>query len=456
MKTAPDMVRVLQALARLVGYPSRPIGRCVVLDGMVLNGVVLGCWFVGTWLAMLVLAAQGLAAAPWPEFRGPTGDGVSTDRNLTVEWSESRGVAWKTAIPGKAWSSPVIWDDLVWLSNATEDGTRLSAVAVARDSGRIVHDITVFEINAPQFCHPFNSYASCTPVIERDRLYVHYGSAGTACIDTASGTLLWARQDLPCDHFRGPGSSPILHGDRLIVAFDGFDMQYVVALDKETGKTVWRQDRNIDYGTNDGDAKKAYPTAAVITSGGHEQVVIPSAGATIAYEPTTGAEIWRVRHGGMNASARPLFAHGLVYINTAAGGMKFLAVRPDGMGDVTGSQIAWKSSQGTGSRSSQLLLGDRLFLVGDAGTASVLDALTGKSLWQKRLGGEFSASPILADGRIYVSNQGGDTFVLSATAPYPILATNTLDTGCMASPAVFDGALFLRTTTHLYCLGNRP
>ena len=420
------------------------------------RALAAGCCVAVAWLAIPAPANHAVAATPWPEFRGGTGDGVSQEHNLPVEWSEARGVAWKTAIPGKAWSSPVIWDDLVWFSNATEDGTRLSAVAVARDNGRIVHNITVFEIAAPQFCHPFNSYASCTPAIERDRLYLHYGSAGTACLDTESGEILWTRQDLPCDHFRGPGSSPIIHGNLLIVALDGFDLQYVVALDKTTGKTMWRKDRNIDYGTTDGDAKKAYPTATVIRSQGREQVIIPSAGATIAYDPTSGEELWRVRHGGMNASARPLFAHGLVYINTAAGGMKFLAVRPDGIGDVTGTQIAWKSSQGTGSRSSQLLLGEKLFLISDAGTASVLDAVSGKALSQKRLSGEFSASPILADGRIYASNQGGDTFVLSAADPSTVLATNTLDDGCMASPAVFDAAIYLRTKTHLYRLGNRP
>jgi len=391
-------------------------------------------------------------AEPWPEFRGPTADGVSQEQNLPVEWSESSGVAWKTPIPGKAWASPVIWQDLVWLANASEDGTRLSAVALDPRTGTIVHDILVFEIAAPQFCHPFNSYASSTPAIEEGRLYLHYGSAGTAALDTTTGKILWTRQDLPCDHFRGAGSSPIIVGNLLIVAFDGFDLQYVVALDKRTGETVWRKDRNIDYGTTDGDAKKGYGTATVITSGQREQVVIPSAGATIAYDPATGDELWRVNHGGMNASARPLFAHGLVYINTAAGGMKLLAVDPSGSGDITSSHIRWKSAQGSGSRSSQLVLGEKLFLIGDAGTATLLDAATGKAVGQKRLHGEFSASPILADGRIYASNQAGETFVFSAENPLEILATNTLDDGCMASPAVFDRAIYLRTKSHLYKL----
>jgi outer membrane protein assembly factor BamB len=411
-------------------------------------------------LALAILATAvglGHAATPWPEFRGPTGDGVSAEKNLPVTWSETEGIAWKTPIPGKAWSSPVIWDGTVWMTNATEDGKRLSVVGIDPRDGKVIHDITVFEIEKPQFCHAFNSYASSTPAIEPGRLYAHFGSAGTACLDTATGKILWTRQDLPCDHFRGAGSSPIIHGNLLVVAYDGFDFQYVVALDKTSGKTVWRTDRNIEYGTKDGDMKKAYATAAVLTVGGREQFVIPSAGATIAYDPPTGKELWRVNHGGMNASARPLFAHGNVYINTAGGGLGFLAVKPDGDGDVTASKLVWKSSKGSGTRSSQLVLGDRLLLVANNGAASMIDAVSGEAVWQKRLGGEFSASPVLADGRIYVSNQTGDTFVLSATDPYDLLATNTLADGCMASPAIFDAAIYLRTKTHLYKIpGPQP
>ena len=404
-------------------------------------------------VAGLLLATVALPASadtPWPAFRGPTGDGVSHETNLPVEWSEEQGIAWKTPVPGKAWSSPVIADGTVWMTNATEDGKRLSAVAIDCATGKVVRDITLFETPEPAFCHAFNSPASCTPVLDGHTLYAHFGSSGTAAIDTTTGKILWKQESLRCDHHRGPGSSPIIHGDLLIVPFDGFDVQYVAALDKHSGAIVWKKDRDIDYGTDDGDAKKAYGTGSVIEVGGREQVIIPSAGATIASDPATGAEIWRVKHGGMNASARPLHRDGLVYLNTAAGGMKLLAVRPDGTGDVTGTKIAWTSAQGSGTRSSQLLLGDRLFIVGDAGTATALDAATGKAVWQKRLGGEYSSSPIVADGKIYCPDQEGQTTVLSATEPYDVLATNKLADGCMASPAVYDGALYMRTKTHLY------
>jgi len=391
------------------------------------------------------------AATPWPEFRGPTGDGVSQEKGLPVEWSESQGITWKTAIPGKAWSSPVIWDKLVWLTNATEDGRRLSAVAVDVAAGGIVHDITVFEIPEPQFCHDFNSYASSTPVIEGSRLYVHYGSAGTACLDTETGKKLWSRQDLPCDHFRGPGSSPIIHGDLLIVAFDGFDLQYVVALDKRTGATVWRKDRGIDYGTDDGDAKKAYCTATVIKAAGREQVILPSAGATIAYDPPTGDEIWRVNHGGMNASARPLFAHGLVFIDTAAGGMKFLAVRPDGSGDVTDTHVAWTQAKNSPNTPTPILRGTELYQVADNGIATCLDAKTGEIHWKERTGRTTSASPLLVGDTLYILDEYGTTTLLQASPSFKKLGENKLEgERTLATPTPAPGALFLRTETGLY------
>ncbi|HEV3137826.1 MAG TPA: PQQ-binding-like beta-propeller repeat protein [Pirellulales bacterium] len=390
------------------------------------------------------------AAENWPQFRGPNGDGRSAGTGLPVTWSESEHVAWKTAIHGKGWSSPVIWDNQIWMTTAPEDGKQLYAVCVDRETGRIVHDVRVFEIAQPQYCYPLNSYATPTPVVEEGRVYVHFGTHGTAALDTQSGKILWTRQDFPCNHHRGPASSPIVFGNLLVVAYDGFDLQYVVALDKRTGKTVWRRDRNIDYGTEDGDAKKAYGTGRVIEVEGKPQLVYPSAGATIAYEPQTGEEIWRVRHGGMNANATPLFGNGRLYLNTASGGFKLFAMRVGGSGDLTETNVEWKCSQGVPSRSSEVLVGDLIFMTSEAGVASCLDAKTGKAIRQQRLKGEFSSSALFADGRIYSSNQDGSTFVLSADREFKLLATNVLDAGCMASPAVYGKALYVRTKTHLY------
>lgn len=408
-------------------------------------------WHLYRAMALLsLLSTAALAGTNWTQFRGPNGDGLSSEKGLPVTWSEQEHIVWKTPVTGKAWSSPVIWDDQIWMTNAPEDGKQLYAVCLDRASGRVVHNVLVFEISEPQFCYPMNSYATPTPFVEAGRVWVHFGVHGTACLDTTTGKVLWTRQDFLCDHHRGPASSPVIAGDLMVVAFDGFDVQYVVALDKLTGKTVWRRDRNIDYGSDNGDVKKAYGTAKLIEVRGRPQLIYPSAGATIAYEPKTGEEIWRMRHGGMNACAPPLFADGRLILNTAAGGFKLFAMSVEGRGDLTNSNVLWKASQGVPTRSSPTLVGDRILMVSDAGVASCLDAASGKAIFQRRLEGEFSSSPLVADGKFYVSNHDGQTFVLSADDKLELLATNKLDAGCMASPAVYDKAIYLRTKTHLY------
>ncbi|HUY34299.1 MAG TPA: PQQ-binding-like beta-propeller repeat protein [Pirellulales bacterium] len=401
-------------------------------------------------LLLTVLPTVATAEEVWTQFRGPDGSGLSDATGLPIEWSETKHVTWKTPLRGKAWSSPVVWGEQVWLTNATEDGKRLSALCIDRAGGRVRRDVLVFAIAKPQFCYPFNSYASPTPVIEEGRIYVHYGSHGTACLDTATGKNLWTRQDFPCDHHRGAGSSPIVHGNLLFLTFDGFNVQYVVALDKTTGETVWKRDRQIDYGTTNGDSMKAYGTPRVIEAGGRLQLVSPSAGATIAYNPLTGDELWRVRSGGMNAAAPPLFALGRLLINTADGGFKQFAVRPDGAGDVTETHVEWKEQEGVPSRCAPLVVGDLLFMTNEAGVVSCLEAATGKLVWRHRLGGHYSASPVSAEGRLYFSSEDGDFPVIAARREYKLLATNQLETGSMASPAIAGKAIFLRTKTHLY------
>jgi outer membrane protein assembly factor BamB len=399
-------------------------------------------------LCGLCLSATASADDNWPRFRGPTGDGQSKATGLPLKWSEKENVVWKTAIHDKGWSSPVVWGHQVWMTTGTEDGKQLFAVCVDKDSGKVLHDIQ-FEPEKPRI-HAFNSPASPTPVIEEGRIYVHFGSPCTACIDTKTGKVLWQRMDLQCDHWRAAGSSPIVYGDLLYLTFDGHDFQYVAALNKADGTTAWKKDRDIKYHSNDGDLRKAYGTPAIIEVNGKPQMISSAADATLAYDPRTGEEIWKVYHGGMNTATTPIYGQGLVFLTTGDVPTFLLAVRPDGQGDVTATNIAWKSNKNVPSRPSPVLVGEHLYVVNDGGMVSCLEAKTGNAIKTVRLGGKFWASPILADGKLYCSNQEGSVFVVEANPELKIVAENQLDAGGMASPAVSGKALFVRTKTHLY------
>jgi outer membrane protein assembly factor BamB len=374
-----------------------------------------------------------------------------------VEWSESKNVRWKTPIPGRAWSSPVILDRQIWLTTAGADGRDLSAIAVDPDTGKLLHNLKLFYVNNPQYADPFNSYASPTPVIESGRAYVTFGSAGTAAIDTQTGKVVWQRRDLKCNHFRGAGSSPILFGDLLIMHFDGSDIQYVVALDKATGKTIWKTNRSVDFQDvgpdgepqGEGDFRKGFATPQIVTVGGEPVLVSLGSKAAYAYDPRSGQELWRVVDRSAHSPAtRPIMAFGLVIYQTGWGG-QVAAVRPDGRGDVSSTHVVWKA-RGAPNKPSILLAGDLLFMIGDSGVASCIEAKTGQPAWKSRVDGEFSASPILAGGRIYMFSQEGKTTVIDAGRAFKVIAENQLNDGFMASPAVDGNALFLRTKTHLY------
>jgi len=393
----------------------------------------------------------GAAEPYWNQYRGPHANGVSKESSPPVEFGETTNIKWKTAIKGKAWSSPVVWGEQVWVTNAPADGKRMSAVCLDLNSGKVLHDLTVFEVEEPQYCHPMNSYATPTPVIEEGRLYVHFGTHGTACIDTATTEILWSRTDLNCDHFRGAASSPIVHGNLLVVAFDGFDKQFVAALNKKDGTDAWIRRRAFDYNVRSGDNKKAYCTASVITVDGKQQIICPAAIATEAFSPT-GDRLWTVRHGGMNASARPLYDGQNVFITNGMGGM--VAVDPRGTGDITAKNIAWSSTKRVPKKSSMLLIDGSLYMVSDDGIFSSVDPATGKVHWSKRLGGEFAASPVYAGGHIYICNRSGDIYVVKPGATYNEVAVNKLKGMFMASPAVASDSLLLRTDSHLYCIAK--
>ena len=397
--------------------------------------------------------------AQWPEFRGPGGSGTVTGRRLPLTWGEGEHVRWKVAVHGRGWSSPVVLGDQIWLTTATSDGKDLFAMAFDRTSGRILYDRRLFHVDQPQSAHPFNSYASPTPVIEAGRVYVTFGSPGTAAIDTKTGRVLWERRDIECNHFRGAGSSPLLFGNLLIMHFDGSDKQFVIALDKRTGKTVWRTERSIDFKDltadgkieADGDFRKAFSTPIIVTVGADRMLLSLGSEAAYAYDPATGREIWRLEErSSYSASTRPVAGHGLVFFPTGWSTGQVLAIRPDGHGDVTSTHVVWRVTRGAPLKPSLLLDADLLFMIGDTGIAQSLDALTGDLVWRARVGGSFSASPLLADKRIYLFSEEGKATVIEAGRAFRVLAENHLDEGYMATPAIDGDALVARTITHLY------
>ena len=423
-------------------------------------------------LGLALVSPAALAEEYWNQYRGPHGDGTSSAKGLPTTWSETEHIKWKTPFSSKewkAWSSPVVWKDQIWFTNAptfkagptpkpsigapatVDEPTKLYAVCLDLESGKIVHNILVFDIPRPQFCIDRNSYASSTPCIEEGRVYVHFGAHGTACLDTATGKSIWSRQDLKCDHFRGAASSPILWQDLLILTFDGFDYQYLTALNKETGDTVWRADRKFDYGTDNGDVMKAYSTPTVVDTGKRLELISPSAGATAAYDPRTGTELWRVKSMGMNSSCRPAVGNGMAFVGTADSGFGFFAVKLGGSGDVTASNVMWKQTKGAPRYSSPLFVDGLVYTGNEKGIVNCLDAETGELVWdEKKLGGLFMPSPIYADGKLYFFSEEGKCHVLAPGRQFKLLATNTLAGEIMASPAVAGKSLIVRTKEGVY------
>jgi outer membrane protein assembly factor BamB len=410
-------------------------------------------------LAVSVVSAAGAVHADWPQFRGPDGTGVSASRGLPVTWAEGTHVIWKTAVHGRAWSSPIVLGQQVWMTTATPDGRELFAVALDRETGRVVHDLRLFQVEKPQFVHTFNTHASPTPVGEPGRVYVTFGAPGTAAIDTSTGKVLWERRDFECNHFRGAGSSPVIFGNLLLLHFDGSDHQFVVALDKRTGKTVWRTERSIDFqdlGPDgkpqaEGDLRKAFSTPHIITVEGKPVMLSIGSKAMYGYEPATGKELWRIEERtGHSGSTRPVVYGDLVIYPTGFPKGQLLAVRPNGRGNVTDSHVVWRMARGVPNKPSVLLVGDLLFMINDAGILTCLEAKTGDVVWTARLRGEYSSSPVSAEGRVYVFSEDGLATVFEAGRTFKTIAENKLDEGFLASPAIDGKALFLRTRTHVY------
>ena len=422
--------------------------------------------------SLVQIAAEKVQSADdWPQFRGPTGDGISLATNVPLTWSPTQNVKWKSPVPGRGRSSPVLLGERIWLTTAQETNVRtfaagpdrmqqaervvIGVVCLERATGKQLYYKELFSVDNPPAVNLFNSYATPTPVVESGRLYCDFGTFGTACLDSDSGEVRWKSQ-LPLEHYQGPGSSPALYKNLLILVRDGGDQQYVAALDKETGKTVWKSDRP-PLSTPVRMFRKSFSTPLVFEAGGQVQMVVPGAQWFVSYQPETGQEIWRVDNGkGETVAPRPVYGEGLVYLSTGilSGKAQLWAVRVDGQGDVTKSHVAWKLPSSIGFMASPLLLGRELYLLGDESFVTCVDAVSGEVLGKVRAGGNYAASPVYAAGRIYCFSREGKTTVFGANKELTVLAENPIDGPVFASPAFSNSAIYLRTDSHLYCLSS--
>jgi len=411
-----------------------------------------------TLLALALMSTD--VRADWPEFRGPTSDGHVSQQpvGLPLDWSETHNVTWKTDIPHRGWSTPVVLGNQVWLTTATLDGDDFFALCLDAATGKVLFNQRLFHCDKPEpLGNNVNTYASPSPAIEPGRVYLHFGTYGTACLDTKTFQMLWKRRDVNCRHFRGPSSSVILFENTLILTMDGADVQYLIALDKRTGETVWKTNRSVKFNdaegfqgfAAEGDLRKAHSTPLIVNIDGTPQMFSPGAKAAYAYDPRTGRELWQVHYIAWSAAPRPVYSQGLALMITGLGATELWAIRIGGQGDVTDTGVAWKVKNAA-QTASPIVVDDLLYMVSDSGAATCVEVATGKLVWRERLGGTYAASPIYVDGRLYFCNQQGKTIVLKPGRTREVLATNKLDEGCLASPAVDGKALFLRTKTHLY------
>ena len=388
----------------------------------------------------------------WSQFRGHYGNGIIKSTSAPINWSENTNIDWKTPIHDRGWSSPVIWNDQIWMTTATKDGNKMYAICVNKLSGEIEHDIHVFDVKSPQAITNENTYASPTPVVEEGRVYVHFGTYGTACISTKDGQILWKRRDLNCDHEigAGPASSPFIYNNFLIFNVDGRDVQYVIALNKETGETAWKTNRSVDFSDVQVNQRKAYGTPFIIPRGNSNQMVSIGAKGVYSYDPENGKELWKAEHRGWSIAPRPVYGEGLVFTMIDRDRPEMWAINPNGSGDITETHIEWKETKRMPPRASPIIIKGLLFVVDRNGYISCIEAKSGKSIWQKRMKGRFSASPILANNLIYFFNEDTVCTIIKPTRELEIVAENKLsDDKLMATPAFDENSIYIRTEKKL-------
>ncbi len=403
-------------------------------------------------------------AADWPEFRGPSAQGLAAQglaakTNVPLHWSQTENVVWRTELAGQGWSSPIVIGKLIYLTAAIpQAGSEpdkpafdLTLLIVNADSGQLIRTVKLFsEAPAAPAIHQKNSHASPTPTCVGERIYLHFGHQGTACTDL-QGNVLWRNDRLSYPPVHGNGGSPVVVDDALIFSRDGADNSEVTALDNTSGEIKWQRERAVAA-----DKKFSFATPLLIEVAGRRQLIIPGSNVVQSLDPKTGEEIWRVIYDGYSVIPRPIYANGLVYISTGYNRPSLLAIDPTGSGDVTSTHLRWQSDTNVPHTPSLVAFGEQILMVSDKGIASSVDALTGQENWKERIGGNFSASPLLIGDRLYLLSEEGEMTILQIGAQPSVLAKNKLGERCLASPALIGSDLLIRSATALYRITNPP
>jgi outer membrane protein assembly factor BamB len=397
--------------------------------------------------AVQMIGDTGEAAKYWARWRGPSGQGMVSGTGYVDTWSATQNVVWKTPVPGSGNSSPIVWANRIYLTTAADSGSKASLLAFDRTTGKQVWEAVV-PPGDPGRVHDKNGFASATAVTDGQRIYASFGSRGLMAVDM-NGKQVWHIELGRIENYHGPAGSPVLYKDRVILYQDQRGNSFVAAFDKATGKQVWRTQR---------DAQVGWGTPIVIRVGDHDELIVHSQARVVAYNPDTGVERWRCGGNTFEVIPTPVVGYGMLFCSSGRAGPT-LAIRPGGTGDVTSTHVAWTTPRGSPFVPSPILVGAQLYTINDMQSiVSAFDAVSGKNLFQGRLGVAtregFSASPVSVDGKVFFTNDDGQTFVLKAGPTFELLHVNDIGERTLASPALVDGRWYVRTDRNLYAIGK--
>jgi outer membrane protein assembly factor BamB len=413
-----------------------------------------------TTILLITIFTTMTLAENWPRFRGPTGQGTSTETNLPTKWSQNENIAWKTEIPGESWSSPIVWNDKVFVTTATEAGTSCRVLCLNREDGKFLWNVEVFKQPTLRK-EGRNSYATPTPCTDGQAVYAVFGGGSIAALDF-SGKTLWTNHDVEFYSQHGLGASPILYSDLLIMPFDHsaregerrvgwqipWDKSFILALDTKTGKQRWKAMR--------GQSRIAHVTPNITDVGGKPQLVSGAGDVIQGYNPDTGAKLWEVKSQGEGVVPSIVIGDGLAYSVSGFEKPTIRAVHldPAARGDITATHLVWEQKKNVPNIPSLLLANNLLFSITDAGRLTCMDPKTGEIIWEENLRAKFAPSPVYADGKVYLLSEEGETTVFEAAREFKPISKNPLNERCQASPAISNGNLFIRTEKNLYCVGE--